>query len=167
MKTLSQIAIATTFEDVRETIESMAASFSRMKGGDVDDLIGDACVAFMQAYNSYDPSKGDFDKWLRLNMRRTFIDAAAKIAYRAHLLRRVGAQVLEEVANRREWSLTRFLDELSLDGLEAVEAAFEAHVDGLTGVALKAHVRHRLVDLEWDGERIKKAFDEVRTALED
>lgn len=157
--------VTETFEESRVLIRRVVAAFKRRKGGDYEEMEGEAHVAFMKAYETHDPGKGPFDRWLAYRIRRHLIDKAAKIVYRQYIGRQVGLDVYR-VKGRREWRLEGLLDSLTLDGLEAIQAAFEAHVEGLTGGALKASVKRRLAEMDWDASRISAAFAEVREALE-
>lgn len=163
--TLREVTTTATFEDCREVIKGMTGRFASKVGGELDDLVGEASVAFMQAYDSYDPSKGPFEPWLRLNIRRVLTDAAAKISYRAALLSR-SSVALERIPQKERFSLARFLEGLTLDGAQAVGAAIDAHMGGAVGNGLKAAVRRTLLEAGWEMGRVEAAFLEVGLALE-
>ena len=63
MKTLQEDALITTFRDVERMIDKLCWRFTKRYGGEFDDWKSVGCIAFMKAYESWQPGISLFSTW--------------------------------------------------------------------------------------------------------
>ena len=73
-----------TFEDVEAMIRLVVKRHVAKHGGDLDEAIGDANIAFMLAYCSYQPCKAAFTTWVWVKVWGRLMDVKRKISRRAN-----------------------------------------------------------------------------------
>lgn len=175
---LDAYAIDCTYDDVRGLIIDTACKFRDAYGGDLDELIGEAELIFVQRYRRREPGKGTFENWIRYKIWNGLLDEARKIAKR-----RVRAPMeladLDAVAAREPappWALAEFLGALGEDAAYVAGLALDPPID----VRLSAAQRHGeqnprsirlavaefLKDMGWAAGRIAESFNEIREVLQ-
>src|SRR5476651_2599406 len=107
---MSSIGIAETYDDVAELVYDTCWKFKRRYGGDFDDLLSQANLAFMESYGSYQ-TKYRFSTWVRTIVWNRLLDEARRISFKWHQLHKRGKQMIHL---RERWHM---------DGSDSTEAA--------------------------------------------
>lgn len=175
MTTVRQRFKTDTFHDVDRLLRDRVQKFWNRYGdlyGDRDELYSDACVAFVEAYDTYNPDRGAFTTHVVWKVNMHLLRKRAD-AEKAKARGRVPAQLDGEPEGRADW-LRDLLGVLGDDAREVVRlvtqapaglrAVFAAEAaDGPFGVRLT--LRSYLEGLGWSRPRINSSFREVREAL--
>ena len=64
MTTLQEDALTETFRDVERMIDKLCWRFTKRYGGEFDDWKSVGCIAFMQAYENWQPKLSLFSTWV-------------------------------------------------------------------------------------------------------
>lgn len=123
LSALEQDAISTTFTDTEKLIYGTVKDFVAKNGGSVDELVGEAGICFMKAYNSYDYSKAKFSTWVHIKVWR-HLQEIQRVQ-----LRRESRVTFEELDENRHvsrmFNLSDFLDQLSEDARLVCSVVFD------------------------------------------
>jgi hypothetical protein len=156
-------------------------AFQRRYGGDFEDLFGEAQLAFMKAYTSFDPNpqhgNGNYHigGWVKFVIWNRLKDALAIKIRHDDRLKRVGLpnQGAEEFFNEANFgsledtpgfSLDKLLGEVSAEAADVIRYALSAPQPSQPYQKQLALVR-LLQELGWAGQQILKSFQEIREAL--
>lgn len=175
MITLQTITQEEAYTKVERMLWGLAIKFSRLRGGDVDDLFSEANVAFCKAYPKFDPDKGELTTlmhhavWRHLTSYR--MNETQKQAKQFGLTEET--DVNSVVDDHRQFDMEDFLEGLSQDARVAVKLLFnspaklqkEAEAKGGYAKNWASSLRQLLRDMSWTVEEIKAVFDEIKEAL--
>lgn len=187
----AQAIASETYEEVKRLIYHTVWSVVRQYGGDFDELMSEANVAFLDAYESFDGSSS-FSSWLRLNVWGKCVDAVRNRLDEQRRYKRVkddtrsGIPVqftadsdglAEGIPDRScsGWKIGGMFEELTEDAALVVKltletpAELEAVVRAKGGQPrnLRSSIRNYLAEMGWTACRIAESFNEVRRVLAD
>lgn len=171
--------ITETYEDVRRLIYHVCNQFARRYGGDVEELISDANVAYMKAYESWKPGRGTkFSTyvvvcvWRRLAALRKAEQRRKAVWSRG--LDDISPDQLPVTAGHTIGDrFADLLEELSEDTASVVRMVVNATSD-ISEVAeakggkyrnWRSTIRSHLRDIGWTHNRIRAAFEEIEAAF--
>lgn len=171
--------IEETYASVQKLIYKVAGDFHRRFGGDFDDLVGEANVAFMKVYEAFDPSRGAFTTLLQHSIVNRLYDVAAMKRRRpAVRLEAVAAEsgipVADWVAAPAEtWDELAY-QELSEDARTVLKIVVGAPAElRALAKAKGGHAknwRHALkgylADMGWTANQVAKSFEEIAGLLQ-
>ena len=171
--------ITETYEDVRNLIYHVCNRFARRYGGDVEELFADANVAYLKAYESWQPGHGTkFSTYLSLCIwRRLVVIRKAEHRRRAVWLRRLDdvAQDQQPVAGDRSIGdrFAELVEDLSSDAADVVKLVFATTSDIAQMAEEKgggyrnwrSSIRSHLRKNGWTHDRIRTTFEEITGAL--
>ena len=164
---------------VEKLIWDTCLSFRRSHGGDLDDLIGEAHVAYMLCLDSYNPARSKFGTWLRTKIWFALLERARSmtryhgrfpIEYRDPI---VGFNGIKTNVPE-EFDTDGFLAALGDDARMVAALALKPNIDirldcecrkGRDETKIRKSVTAFLRGRGWEPERIATAFAEVRSAL--
>lgn len=161
------------YESVRLLIYRICHQHRRRRGGDFDDLLSEANMAFMWAYARYEerPQGCSLVQWVGYVVRHQLMEGAriqAKWTARHTPLQ-------GEVKARRLFSAGTLFAELCEDGRCLLTLALAPPADVEVSAAVnrcgsraddvRAAIREYLEDWGWEPRRIAEAFGAVRVAL--
>jgi DNA-directed RNA polymerase specialized sigma24 family protein len=171
-------------EQYEDMICAIVRKFERRYGGDPADLLQNARLAFLQALETFDPSRGDFGPRAWFVINRELFEHVRTAARRGSILKiwtiseikggdKNGDEVLESWNDDLRWDpvdphsaskfdLLEFMDGLSGDAADIVDWIFSGGPDvGLARNLVASHFR----GLGWATSRIQAAFSEIEIAI--
>lgn len=180
---MASVALTETFLDVKEEIHRTVRWFNRNYKGDREEQLSEAYLAFMKAYESYDPDKGAFKDWIRYKVRCGLFEAMRTDIGRMNRRpphKSIGDSINDvqlDPASRPEvcpFDLQAFKANLSMDGRRVARYAvkpppvvnfYALERGGYLGHHYRGAIKTYLKELGWKLPRITSAFAEVRSAL--
>ena len=168
------------YRKVEKLIWDTCLSFRRSHGGDLDDLIGEAHVAYMLCLDSYNPARSKFGTWVRNKVWFALLERARSTARyhgRFPMECRDAVAGFDDIATRSEpdeFDTDGFLAALGDDARMVAALALEPNIDirldcecrkGRDETKIRKSVTAFLRGCGWEPERIAAAFAEVRSAL--
>lgn len=178
----SQIPVTDTYVDTEKLIYRVCHGFRRCNGGEFDELVGEAHVAFMNAYHDWTPGGGmEFTSYLGLCIYRRLIDWHKKRkrqqAVWSTLLSETAGENGEELpiedTTPEPFDVEEFKAELSADAQTVINFLFNsprelvdlAEGKGGKPVNWRSSLREFFTDVGWASSQVTKSFDEIREAL--
>ncbi|MBU1067226.1 hypothetical protein KKE60_05535 [Patescibacteria group bacterium] len=169
------------YELVRNLIFDQVHKFSRRYGGDFDELVGEANLAFVKGHNQFitgmRPSGKPFDTTYATEIRR-WVWFELFDAMRTRLQRQARAQMIsvgdmDYPVQSFEFDVTDWAAGLSSDASYVVELLLDPPEDveeiimakGGEPRNFRSTVRAYLVASGWSARRISEAFAEIKEAL--
>lgn len=165
------------YEDVKDMLAGLVSMFKARYGGwEFDDMMGEAGLAFMKAFQTYERGHGaEFLTWVRY---RTWHALLKAMDHRMRECRRERQEVERlERRNRRDFNFSDFLEGLSEDAQELVKLAVlppldlklslirRGNRDNPTARSLRSALREILKDRGWPPRYVDKVFEEIQDAL--
>jgi len=164
-----------TYIDMQKLIAEVAWDFWNVYGGDIDDIIAQANLIFIDAFSTYDSSRSKITTWLTFKIKKGLLDymrngnlrESSKIKF---------DNVFAEIypASKKDVSVMEFLDELNEDAHVVLQLFFETPREILVDIQnssrridhARAHIRRRLMNrlrqMGWTVRRMKTAFEEIK-----
>ena len=165
------------YKDMQKLIAGVAWNFWSIRGGDLDDLIGQANLIFIDAFNTYDPSRGTkLATWLTFKIKRGLFDYIRNgNVYEQH------TSIDDEFAEiypalSKDFSVMELLDEMEHYAHIVLQLFLETPKEIIIKVLNKqrridhtqAHLRNRLMNrlrqMGWTVRRMRAAFEEIKNA---
>lgn len=175
MRTALRMDLMTeSFLDVELLIKHTANKFVARYGGEVDEAIAHGNLMFVEAYDSWDRSRGKFTQWLYFLMWRTLLEQVRRQTMRNARHKRVKFDEDGLCTESRAHWLGDLLDGLSEDARTIVSMVLDTPMDLKIALAqrsvdskqnTKGAFREVLQDMGWSKDQVYKAFDEIREAL--
>jgi hypothetical protein len=187
MPALSVSPAEETYEEVRKLIYHMVHLFRRKHGGDFEELVAEANLAFAKAYRKYDYTFGcPFTSYLCVAIYRHLLRKKQKEMRRKKLWSvsidqlmgsegygTIAASIVDDVGDTSY--LVSRLEELSDDASTVVDlivaspkefASVVADSGGATGCnRWRGILREYLRGMGWTNLRVSESFDEIGYAL--
>ena len=172
--TLRKEILSETYKDMAKLIFNIAWRFQLRHGGDIDDLISEANLLFINAFDEHDESRSQLSTWLTRYIGSGLWDYIKNERKRVHLS--IEDKDSPQVFN--PFSIMELLDEMGKDALIIVQLFLETPTEvilkALEGGKQMKHMRgymrrrlrNRLRQMGWTVHRITKGFDEVRAAIQ-
>lgn len=161
-----------TYHEVENLIRKEVWRIAMRFGQEFDELMVEADVIFMSAWDSYDPTYGtQFTTWL-VNQIRWGLTEQVRTQFRNR--KKFEAVDAEQVAGGyRNWSPSDLLDELNEDARLVASLVIDTPAEiawiyerkGGQARNLRSTIRDYLADLGWTTVRIAESFREVARAL--
>ena len=179
MKAILRKEILTeTYKDMRKLIAGQAWNFWRIYGGDVDDLIAQANLIFIDAFDKYDSGRGTkLSTWLSIKIRLGLFDYMRKgNVYKPPHIPIDDEFVETHPASNKDFSVMELLDEIEQDAHIVLQLFLETPREVIVNIMevnrredhAQAHMRNRLKNrlrqMGWTVRRIKAAFEEIKNA---
>ena len=170
---MNQAAVTETYSDVERMIGMLVDRCQSRFGGDRDELLSEANIAFMRAYKMFDPKKARFTTYLYHKVWGTL---RRHCNTRISRQKRIGGvvQINEDLTpTAREFNLHEFSKLLTEDAMFVAQIALETPND-LKQVLLTKKLkrpswirtlRRHLLDMGWTMGRIKESFAEIKSIL--
>lgn len=175
LRTLDKDAKTETFEDTQVALLNAVRRFQRRYGGDMDELIAQANLLFLQAYERYDPARGSFTAYVGFYVYRQLIEGIRKTLMRRARCRPVDIDPDSLTTANDPTRLVDLMASLSPDAATIVQLILKTPPDLLlilreqrynTTSAVKSCVREMLADAGWVSDRITNGFTEIESALQ-
>lgn len=153
---------------VKGVVHSTVRAFQRRYGGEYEELLSEAHVHFMKAYDTYNPNPsqntGDYHigGWVKYIVWNRLKDSLGTQLHRDWVLPRVEND-FSGIAERNTFNLNQFLTEISQEAADVVKFALTNPYGSPYNKQLA--VMRLLRDVGWAGQQILKAFNEIREAL--
>ena len=175
---LREEVLTETYEDLHNLIDKTAWEFWRSYGGDIDDLLAQANLIFIDAFDNYN-SECDIElsTWVASSVRWRLLDYMRKgNGDRSHT-RIDDIFVKTFPTTNKNFSVIELLDEMTQDAHIVLRLFFETPRDvvvDLLGikenmfyvqVAMRNRLRNRLRQMNWSMQRIKEAFGIIKKAI--
>lgn len=166
-----------TYKDMQKLIAKAAWNFWNVYGGDIDDLMAQANLIFIEAFDDYDPSRSSkLTTWLTHKIRWGLLDyMRCRNIYEPHIP--IDDEFVETYsASNDGFSVMELLDEMEQDAHIVLqlflEIPKEVMLDVLDSKQRVDHVRacmrnrlkNRLRQMGWTVKRIKTTFEEIKEA---
>lgn len=168
------------FEDHQKQIFGIVHNFIRKFGGDFDELVAEANLMFMKAFNEFDPEKSKFSTYLHTVIYNRLLDLL--YADQRHRMMSLdnetadGTTYASQVpdAHRSNFSFVDFAQGLSKDASTVLQL-LDNSPEELAVLAIgkgghprnwRSSIREYLADVVgWNTTRIAKSFLEIQGAL--
>ncbi len=168
---------AEVFEELLPWVRYEAFKFSQQYLADQEELESHANWIFHRAWITYKPSQGKFKSWLKFLLWKIWFEHIRRAAQRQARIPRkqmdLGRVAVETKVDSEGW-LFSFFEELSEDARVLVSLT----LDTLSTNEIKRflskkpntkpfleRLRKQLLGKDWSGNRITKAFREVKSVL--
>jgi len=166
-----------TYEDVQKLIFGVVWKFWSLYGGCIDDLIGQANLIFIDAFDRYDSSKGvKITTWIAYKINKGLFDYMRKgNGYEPHT--QIDGEFVEMfAAPNKNFSVMELLDKMGQDAHIVLQLFLETPRETIVGIrndydridhvqaAIRKRLRNRLRQMGWTARRIKEAFDQIKNA---
>lgn len=175
------VAITETYEDVERLICKTVWDFIRRYGGDFDELLSEANIGFLKAYDAFDSTKGQFSTLLVVTIWRRLCHTFEIKDRERH---RGGVSLDSETKNGplsttiaakqpRRFSLDEFTEGFADDAKYVLNmilnapSDFEMIVNSKGGEARnwRSSLKSHLYDIGWTATRIAETFQDIAAAL--
>jgi len=175
-ETLRKDILTETYKDVQKLIYATAWNFWKIHGGDVEDLVAQANLIFIDAFDTYDSNKSKLTTWLTFKIRKGLFRYMKKEVLRRRNGIAIDDRLVESIPTRkRDISVMDFLDELNSDAIVVLQMFLETPRDILVDMlnrhgridGVRAHLKmrlgNRLRQMGWGTSRIKRAFEIIKS----
>lgn len=173
-----------TYRDVERLIWKTVYEFQRRYGGEFDELLSTANLAFAISYNTHDPGKSSFVTWVRNYIWYTLMnDRRPALQHPVAFLGDHDVDVKSTspepdpfetaLIDPSETAIADLFDLVSEDAAEVLglvlnaPASLQARVmqKGGTPMNWRSTVREHLLALGWGAKRVNESFREIKEAL--
>jgi DNA-directed RNA polymerase specialized sigma24 family protein len=172
----SETPVMETYQDVENLLYHISNRFQRRHGGDIEELEGEAKVAFMRAYRTFDPSHGaQFPTYLYHVVWNHFVSTFCKGRLKVVSLDQMTEDTNYQAPDKaspsfRIWEL---LEGMSEDAAVVVNLVFQSPAELAEAAAGKGNqprnwrssLRTYLKSMGWKETRITTIFNEIAIAV--
>lgn len=180
---ISRVPVTETYRDVEKLIYKEVGSFQKRFGGDFDELLSEANLAFMRAYKAYDLTRGEFTTLLvtsirhgMMNVLRSRMKANSRKTVSLDAVGCNDTALAEQLADEMEppkFDLESFAKGLTKDAKTVIEILLDTPTDlesaffwaGGEERHWKSSIRQYLQSLGWTAVRVKESFLELKVAM--
>lgn len=175
--TLRKEILTETFKDMEGLIVDAAWKFWRTYGGDIDDLIAQSNLIFIDAFDTYDSSKGaKLTTWVTLKVKYGLLSymRGGNVYGTTHV------SIDDDFADtypesNKNFSVMEMLDDLEQDARIVLQLFLETPREILSSIlnnskrvdstqaAIRNRLQNRLRQMEWTTCRIKTAFEQIKS----
>ena len=167
----STVTCQTTIENAHASVEKMlaklAASHQATWGGDYNEWLAEANLAFVNAYRTWNPSHGRLTTWAWHNVRGHLLNL-----HRTKAAKAKRESLPADVGEESRFDLRAWLFELGEDARYVVDMVLESPVDLIQIMRTRdkkrpsrSLLKRFLRDLGWGHMKISKTFQEITEAL--
>lgn len=168
---MNQPTIDSKYVEVERMIGMLVDMFRRQYGGDRDEILSDANLAFVRAYHLYDANIAKFSTylwhkvWLSLKRERAFrIKKGSKTVNVENFAKTTTIQ--------KAFNFSDFMKHLTKDACIVTQMALETPNDLKQIVLFKNNspnwretIRKHLLSIGWTIERVRESFAEIKAIL--
>ncbi len=137
--------------------KKIAWKFHRSTGVELEELFGEACLAYVKALSCYNPKRAALDTWVYACMKHQLIDFCRmqKLSPPVKLPDNLAAPTIRDNLH---------IDQLGRDAQTIYQMLVDSPKDfyNLSPRVAKNEIRHRLRNLDWPWQRIINAFREIK-----
>lgn len=157
------------YQSVRRMVYGLVIAHVRRYGGDWQEAVQEAHLAYATAADSYDATRGAFTSWVHRHVRLRLMTLTRRRLRRRKL--GDGVRLPTAVTQQDRFDLRRFIGELSEDAATVVRLVAETPGELLLGenrstaAARQSRLAGLLAELGWAGRRVASVFQEIREAL--
>ncbi len=171
---LTQLVLTEAYQDVKEVIQQAVFYFARKYGGDYEELLGEANLLFVEAYQRHKEDKANFKVWVKYFITKQLLERLRTKLYKKARCKQVFKDLANIKAPQPDFNLSDFIDELPADAAEVVKLIFYSPPDidlsvqqrgGYTPHRFKLALMEYLSDLGWGVEQILSVFTSIKEAL--
>lgn len=165
-----------TYQETQKLIQSVVHSLHREFGGDLEEMLSEANVFWMTAYNTFDPKLACFSTWLTIQLRRRFQSERRAKAIRHARLKQVDYPLqLVKDESMPSFDMEEFCAVLSDDAKSIIRLVFDPPPDihwemvvrgRNTPTGFRTILKEFLRLKGWTLIRILCAYQEIRKALD-
>lgn len=163
MTTNTNTPVTQTYYDVQNMLYDIAHKFLRKYGGDFEELVSQANLYFMTAYNSFSSKKSNFTTWCYFIVWKGLLNERQKEIKTNYI-------PCDTNGYDEDGCFIDFIDELSEDSKIIVGLILDTPNDlkilierkGGTLPKVKTVIREHLNELGWSMKRITESFSEIR-----
>jgi hypothetical protein len=153
-------------DDINRTVLQIYAKYGRVIGS-VDDLLADANLLFVQAYDRFDRNRGaSFSTWVRGFVWRGLTELVRRRVNKNRLAKKI---VHREVYIHHEFDFVDLLDSLSDDAKHVIKLVVQTPKELMEIMSQGQPARKCLVsylkEVGWNQSRISETFSEIGSAL--
>ena len=162
-----------TLADVEGLLHKLAWDAVKRYGGDWHDYMSACNEGYVEAYESFDPSRGaKFSTWLCWKVWGQISRMTGRTKLEQHTVNSGEDIALDVHGSRKAFSLYEFLMELSTDSQTVVKLLVESphdiwdilhHHD--TPSCVRGGLTRTLMGSGWSAARVLESFSEIREAL--
>lgn len=173
--TKKQKKIERLYLKVRPTIIGVCASFMKQYGGDMEELVSESHLHFMNILATHDPKRQKLEADVQYRLFQRLLATHRTESRRKRLLNAVPATEFNcSVDPEPFFDLGGFMEDLSGEAQEVVKLAFNAPPDvemeivqrgERTPTNTRAAIKQYLRDCTWTLKQIRESFAEIRNAL--
>ena len=164
------LTIDTAHRQVERLIQHTVHCFARRHGGDREELLSQANVCWVQAFQHWDANRSKLTTWTQNAIWYGLMKNRSKESKRAIKLPRTDTD-LNNMTARRGFDLDSLLENCSPDAATVVELALTAP-DQRRGkrkrraTSIRNSIIHYLLDIGWAAARIAASVREIREVLQ-
>ena len=147
---------------VQKLIHHTVNKFQKRYGGDTEEMVSEANLAFTKSHNRYDTSKGSLTNWTHVCVWRALIDYAHKQNYERKFHSGNGFD-LNTLTTKREDRLSSIMEGLSPQARRVAELVLNGPTKHPNRI--RKQLKSFLKELGWCSTMIWESFAEIRTAL--
>jgi DNA-directed RNA polymerase specialized sigma subunit len=164
------------YKNMQKLIAKAAWDFWSVYGGDIDDVIAQANLIFIDAFSTYDSSRSEITTWLTFKIKKGLLDYMRSGNLRESSNIKIDSVFAETYpASKKDISIMEFLDELNEDAHVVLQLFFETPSEVLVDIQnssrridhARAHIRRRLMNrlrqMGWTVKRMNKAFGMIKS----
>lgn len=161
-----------TYEDVRPLLDVIVRQFKRKYGRDEEESLSELNVAFVEAYDKYDPDRGSFQDCVYFMGYKRLLEKERLAARRNKKLHRTDCE-MGTLHSPTDFNVVDFMDELSADAQRVVRLTLqtprtlleELEERGSNPKTFRSVLRAHLIFLGWTRDRVCETFNEIQTVL--
>lgn len=173
---LRKEVLAETYKDMQKFIAASAWDFWESYGGDFDDLIAQANLIFIDAFDKYDPSRGaKLSTWIAFKIRVGLCEYMrnGNVYETPHIP--IDDKFAETYpASNDNFSVLEFLDEMEQDARIVLQLFLETPRDVMENIlnsrkktnhvqsAMRKRLQNRLRQIGWTMRRTREAFEQIK-----
>lgn len=174
---LQKDILTETYEDIKSLIFDTVWRFIGKYGGNIDDLMAEANLIFIECVDEYDETKAKFPTWLTNSINYGLLDYIKKEYKQTHIsIDREDTKI--EPESPSQFSMIELLDEMQQDGLIILKLFLETPTEVIQNVLdegkrlnhiqgfMRTRLRNRLRQMGWTLQRITESFEEIKTVIQ-
>jgi len=171
--TLSQDAIAETYNDMQGLISKAAWKFYEKYGGDFEEWRAEANLTFIQTYNSHRKNKAQLSTWLYFCIWKSLL-SYSRILYKQNQVIATEDNIIENLEDnkKRSFSSLELFDGIGDDTKTLIYLIWNLPHDlpisnGNNPCHMKVALRNYLLSAGWTWKRIRESFEEITEIIND
>ena len=170
---LQKEILTETYEDVKDLIAKIVWNFQTTHGGDFEELLAEANLIFVLAFDTHDETEAQLSTWLYNCINPSLLNYM-KEEWRHPTISIDDKNTDTSSLYSSSFSIMDLLDELESDAHVVLHLLLDtpeeivniALTKGKAQRHLKAELKRHLHKMGWTMKRITKTFEEIRKVLQ-